>query len=163
MTTFAELPGWGEFKQAMIRFGYAPSMVFPSIVAPPAEVQPHGPFRSHIDLPLLTTEEVARMGPVWEAVFELVRTHPEGCGCNPTIMAWRAAYATAEILLRLPDAEGVFRRRYIGDDGYIYGWRCSLHEHTIERTSKGHDQNGARKAYEDHMKTKHPKEGQDGD
>jgi hypothetical protein len=154
--TFAETPGWEEFKQALITARCAPSMAFPEIVAPPIERQLHGPFRSHLDLPLLDTEEAARMEPVWWAIFELVRAHPAGCGCDPGVMAWRAAYAIAEVLLRLPDADGVYRRRYIGDVEHIYGWRCSRHDQADVRLNKAWDANTARKAYEAHMAAKHP-------
>lgn len=134
--------------------------VLPQALADPEPVAagPHGPFRSHLDLPMLDPGEVARMGPVWDAIYKLVAEHPTGCGCDPGVMAWRAAYATAEILLRLPDAEGVFRKRYIGDtdDGYIYGWRCSKCPTTVERVNKGWSPNSARGAYEAHMSAKHP-------
>lgn len=158
MPTFSELPGWEEFRKQLVDARIAPSVVFPSLVEPPAEPLPHGPFRSHLDLPLLTGEEAARMQPVWEAMFELVRAHPEWCGCDSTVMAWRASYVTAEILLRLPDAEGVFHRRYVGDAELVYGWRCTRFGCATERTSKALDMNGAHKAYAAHMAKKHPEE-----
>ena len=122
----------------------------------PVAAGPHGPFRSHLDLPTLTPGEAARMSPVFDAIYELVKAHPEGCGCDQGVMAWRAAYAAAEILLRLPDAEGVFRKRYVGDTDYIYGWRCLKCSPSIERVNKGWGPNPARQAYEAHMASKHP-------
>lgn len=163
MPIFSNLVEWEEFRQQMVDARIAPSALFSDPTDPPAESLPHGPFRSHLDLPLLIGEEAARMQPVWEAMYELVRAHPEWCGCDPTVMAWRAAYATAEILLRLPDAEGVFRRRYVGDAELTYGWRCTRAGCAIERTSKALDASGADAAYRAHMTKKHPeKEGSDG-
>ena len=158
MQTIRDLPEWEQFRSQMIDARIAPSAVFPDLVKPPAESLPHGPFRRHLDLPLLTGQEAARMQPVWEAMYELVRAHPRGCGCDPTVMAWRASYATAEILLRLPDAEGVYRRRYVGDAELVYGWRCTRSGCAIERTSKALDAGGAHRAYAAHMAKKHPQD-----
>lgn len=156
MPTWSELPGWDKFKKNMVDARVAPSAVFPDIVEPPIEPPPHGPFRSHTSLPTLTAEECARMEPVWDAIYGLVRAHPEGCGCDPTVMAWRASYATAEILLRTSDANGPFRRPYAGDVEYIHGWRCWRCSPAIVRHSKAWDMGTARKAYEAHVEIKHP-------
>lgn len=155
MPTWSETPGWDEFKRAMVDGRTSPGLLAAAPGDPLPEPVPHGLFRSHLDLPHLTAEECARMEPVWDAIYGLVSNHPDGCGCDPAVMAWRAAYATAEILLRLPDANGMFRRRYVGDSEYIYGWRCYRHGQPIERHGKAWDANSARKSYEAHMEAKH--------
>lgn len=155
MPTWSELPGWDELKQTMIDGRTSPALLAAQPGDSLPEPVPHGLFRSHLDLPTLTPEECARMEPVWEAVWKLVRDHPDGCGCDPTVMAWRASYATAAVLLRQPSADGVFRRPYVGDVEYVHGWRCWRCTPTIVRHSKGWDAGAARKAYEAHVEAKH--------
>lgn len=152
---------WPELVDAFKLMRYAPSMV--GLRKAPTEPHPHGLFRSHLDLPLLTPEQSQRMAPAFHAVWELVRQH-QHCSCDPTVMAWRAAYAAGLALLAPTPRDGVFSEPHVADlpDGVWWGWRCSLphgdHTAGIVRQSKGWRERDARKAYADHMKSKHPNE-----
>lgn len=153
---------WPVLIEELKLLRYAPSMVLKLSDEPPTH-QPHGLFRSHLDLPLLTPEQADRMKPVFTAVWELVRQH-QRCTCDPTVMAWRSAYAAALALLAPTPPDGPFAEPCFGDmpDGVWWGWRCTLthgdHTAGIVRQSRGWSGRDARKAYSEHMKAKHPAE-----
>lgn len=157
---------WPELVGTFKLMRLAPSVL--GFTEPPAEPQPHGLFRSHLDLPLLTPEQSQRMAPAISAVYELVRQH-QHCHCDPTVMAWRGAYAAALALLAPPPPDGPFGEPYVGDtpDGMRWGWRCSLphgdYTAVVERRSKGWGRRYANKAYKNHMKAKHPEQEASGD
>lgn len=138
----------------------------PLVFSPAAdalEPNPHGHFRSHLDLPITTPEQAQRMAPVFSAVYELVKQH-QHCRCDPTVMAWRAAYTAALVLLAPTPPDGPFSEPCFGDmpDGVWWGWRCSLphgdYTAVVERRSKGWDRRDAGKAYRSHVKAKHPEQ-----
>jgi len=153
---------WPELVNTFKLMRYAPSML--GFVPAPTEPQPHGLFRSHLDLPLLTPEQSQRMEPVFQAVFDLVKQH-QHCECDPTVMAWRGAYAATVALLAPPLPDGPFSTPYVGDvpDGVVWSWRCSLphgdYTAVVERLNKGWNRRDAAKAYKDHMKAKHSRQG----
>lgn len=150
---------WPELVQSLKLMRYAPSMV--GLVDPPTGKQPHGLFRSHLDLPLLNGEQAHRASPAFVAVYELVREH-QHCDCDSTVMAWRGAYAAIAALLAAPPKDGPFSEPHVADlpDGVWWGWRCGLphgdHTAGIVRQSKGWNERDARKAYSAHMSAKHP-------
>lgn len=153
---------WPELMQTFKLMRLSPDVLWPPEGANP-EPRPHGHFRSHLDLPLTTPEQAQRMAPAFAAVYELVKEH-QHCQCDPTVMAWRGAYAAALALLAPVAPDGVFSEPHVADlpGGVWWGWRCTLahgdHTAGIVRQSKGWNERDARKAYAAHMKDKHPNE-----
>lgn len=155
---------WPELVETFKLMRLSPTVLFPA--GPDPEPNPHGHFRSHLDLPLTTPQQAQRMAPVFAAVFDLVRQH-QHCGCDPTVMAWRAAYAAALALLDPPVKEdGPFSTMTQGGP-LRWAWRCSLphgdYTAVVERGAPRWTRRDAVKAYKGHMKAKHPEEGTTGD